>query len=219
MEDTKTAKEEFLELLRSTGREGVEGVIEDLEEQGFFTAPASAGHHLNTEGGLVEHSLNTAKAALAVWEGMKQIDASLETEVTRDSVIIASLLHDVCKSDIYFRSIKKRKNRLGQWEDCEGYKVSYKNFPMGHGEKSVILVLLSGEKSVYIVSSYMRLTREEAMAIRWHMGAWGVNMTSFEDMRNYDAAKTLYPLVSIVQAGDSLAASILERKGADLDEL
>ena len=125
MEDTKTAKEEFLELLRSTGREGVEGVIEDLEEQGFFTAPASAGHHLNTEGGLVEHSLNTAKAALAVWEGMKQIDASLETEVTRDSVIIASLLHDVCKSDIYFRSIKKRKNRLGQWEDCEGYKVSY----------------------------------------------------------------------------------------------
>ncbi|UKI24149.1 MAG: hypothetical protein L6U61_06975 [Bacteroidales bacterium] len=109
MEDTKTAKEEFLELLRSTGREGVEGVIEDLEEQGFFTAPASAGHHLNTEGGLVEHSLNTAKAALAVWEGMKQLDASLETEVTRDSVIIASLLHDVCKSDIYFRSIKKRK--------------------------------------------------------------------------------------------------------------
>ena len=109
MEDTKTAKEEFLELLRSTGREGVEGVIEDLEEQGFFTAPASAGHHLNTEGGLVEHSLNTAKAALAVWEGMKQLDATLETEVTRDSVIIASLLHDVCKSDIYFRSIKKRK--------------------------------------------------------------------------------------------------------------
>lgn len=167
MEDTKTAKEEFLELLRSTGREGVEGVIEDLEEQGFFTAPASAGHHLNTEGGLVEHSLNTAKAALAVWEGMKQLDASLETE------------------------------------------VSYKNFPMGHGEKSVILVLLSG----------LELTDAEMLAMRWHMGAWGVNMTSFEDMRNYDAAKTLYPLVSIVQAGDSLAASILERKGADLDEL
>lgn len=209
MEDTKTAKEDFLELLRSTGREGVEGVIEDLEEQGFFTAPASAGHHLNTEGGLVEHSLNTAKAALAVWEGMKQLDATLETEVTRDSVIIASLLHDVCKSDIYFRSIKKRKNRLGQWEDCEGYKVSYKNFPMGHGEKSVILVLLSG----------LELTDAEMLAMRWHMGAWGVNMTSFEDMRNYDTAKTLYPLVSIVQAGDSLAASILERKGADLDEL
>lgn len=87
--------------------------------------------------------------------------------------------------------------------------MSYKNFPMGHGEKSVILVLLSG----------LELTDAEMLAMRWHMGAWGVNMTSFEDMRNYDAAKTLYPLVSIVQAGDSLAASILERKGADLDEL
>ena len=63
------------------------------------------------------------------------------------------------------------------------------------------------------------ITDAEMLAMRWHMGAWGVNMTSFEDMRNYDAAKTLYPLVSIVQAGDSLAASILERKGADLDEL
>ena len=207
MEDTKTAKEEFLELLRSTGREGVEGVIEDLEEQGFFTAPASAGHHLNTEGGLVEHSLNTAKAALAVWEGMKQIDASLETEVTRDSVIIASLLHDVCKSDIYFRSIKKRKNRLGQWEDCEGYKVTYKEFPMGHGEKSVVLLLCSG----------LDLSDAEMLAIRRHMGAWGINMNSYEDQRCYDTARNLYPLVSIIQTADGLAASIMERTADDLE--
>ena len=27
-----------------------------------------------------------------------------------------------------------------------------------------------GEKSVYIISGFMRLSREEAMAIRWHMG-------------------------------------------------
>lgn len=209
MENDNSVKEEFLEMLRSTGREGVEGVIEDLESQGFFTAPASAGHHLNTEGGLVAHSLNTAKAALAVWEGMKALDPSVEHEVPRESVIIASLLHDVCKTDIYYRSVKKRKNRLGQWEDCDGYKVSYKNFPMGHGEKSVILVLLSG----------LELTDAEMLAIRWHMNAWGVNQNSYEDVRNYDAAKTLYPLVSIVQAGDGLAAAILERKGADLDEL
>ena len=207
--DIKANKEEFLELLRSTKRDGIADVITDIEELGFFTAPASAGHHLNVEGGLVLHSINTCKAALAIWEGMKPLEPSLATEVKRDSIIIASLLHDVCKSDIYKRSVKKRKNALGQWEDCEGYKVSYKNFPMGHGEKSVILVLLSG----------LELTDAEMLAMRWHMGAWGVNMTSFEDMRNYDTAKTLYPLVSIVQAGDSLAASILERKGADLDEL
>ena len=207
--DLKKNKEEFVELLRSTKREGVEDVIEELENMGFFTAPASSNHHLNTEGGLVQHSLNTCHAALKIWEGMKLLDESLEHEVTQESVILASLLHDVCKSDIYFRSVKKRKNAIGVWEDCEGYKVSYKNFPMGHGEKSVILLLCSG----------LEMTDAEMLAIRWHMGAWGINMNSFEDQRCYDTSRKLYPLVSIIQAADGLAASILERHGEDMDEL
>lgn len=205
--DIKANKEEFLELLRSTKRDGIEDVITDLEELGFFTAPASAGHHLNVEGGLVLHSINTCKAALAIWEGMKPLDPSLATEVKRDSIIIASLLHDVCKSDIYKRSVKKRKNALGQWEDCEGYKVSYKDFPMGHGEKSVILLLCSG----------LDLSDDEMLAIRWHMGAWGINMNSYEDERCYDTARALYPLVSIIQTADGLAAAILERTAEDIE--
>lgn len=205
--DIKANKEEFLELLRSTKRDGIEDVITDLEELGFFTAPASAGHHLNVEGGLVLHSINTCKAALAIWEGMKPLEPSLATEVKRDSIIIASLLHDVCKSDIYKRSVKKRKNALGQWEDCEGYKVSYKDFPMGHGEKSVILLLCSG----------LDLSDDEMLAIRWHMGAWGINMNSYEDERCYDTARSLYPLVSIIQTADGLAAAILERTAEDIE--
>lgn len=133
--DLNEYKEEFISLLKSTGRDGIDDVIEEIDRLGFFTAPASAGHHLNTEGGLVVHSLNTCKAALALWEAMKPLEPSLETEVKRESIIIASLLHDVCKADIYKRTVKKRKNKLGQWEDSEGYKVSYKDFPMGHGEK------------------------------------------------------------------------------------
>ena len=205
--DIKANKEEFLELLRSTKRDGIEDVITDLEELGFFTAPASAGHHLNVEGGLVLHSINTCKAALAIWEGMKPLEPSLATEVKRDSIIIASLLHDVCKSDIYKRSVKKRKNALGHWEDCEGYKVSYKDFPMGHGEKSVILLLCSG----------LDLSDDEMLAIRWHMGAWGINMNSYEDERCYDTARALYPLVSIIQTADGLAAAILERTAEDIE--
>lgn len=205
--DIKANKEEFLELLRSTKRDGIEDVITDLEELGFFTAPASAGHHLNVEGGLVLHSINTCKAALAIWEGIKPLEPSLATEVKRDSIIIASLLHDVCKSDIYKRSVKKRKNALGQWEDCEGYKVSYKDFPMGHGEKSVILLLCSG----------LDLSDDEMLAIRWHMGAWGINMNSYEDERCYDTARALYPLVSIIQTADGLAAAILERTAEDIE--
>ncbi|MDY2642429.1 MAG: TraI domain-containing protein [Mediterranea sp.] len=207
--DRKEMKEEFLNLLRSTAREGVEDLIEALEEMGFFTAPASANHHLNVEGGLLEHSLNTCKAALAIYEGLKPLDPSMEKEVRRDSIILSSLLHDVCKSDIYKRSVKKRKNNVGQWEDVEGYSVSYKNFPMGHGEKSVILLLCNG----------LSLYDDEMLAIRWHMGAWGINMNSFEDQRCYDTSRKLYPLVSIIQAADGLAASILERTGAEIDEL
>ena len=207
--DIKKNKEEFNELLRSTQRDGVDDVIADLEDMGFYEAPASAGHHLNVAGGLVQHSINTCKAALAVYEGMRAIEPTLSSEVKRESVILASLLHDVCKSDIYFRSVKRRKTRLGTWEDSEGYRISYKNFPMGHGEKSVILLLCSG----------LALNDDEMFAIRWHMGAFGLNQNSYEDERCYDTARTLYPLVSIIQVADSLVAAIMERKGEDIDEL
>ena len=202
-------KEEFVTLLKSTGREGVDDVIEELERLGFFSAPASAGHHLNVEGGLVQHSLNTCKAAFAIWEGMKALEPSLDTEVKKESIIISALLHDVCKADIYKRSVKKRKNKLGQWEDCEGYKVSYKDFPMGHGEKSLVVILLSG----------LELYDDEMLAIRWHMGAWGLNQNSFEDVRNYDTAQKEYPLVAIIHAADVMAANVMERTGEEMDEL
>lgn len=202
-------KEEFVKLLKSTGREGVDDVIEELERLGFFSTPASAGHHLNVEGGLVQHSLNTCKAAFAIWEGMKALEPSLDTEVKKESIIISALLHDVCKADIYKRSVKKRKNKLGQWEDCEGYKVSYKDFPMGHGEKSLVVILLSG----------LELYDDEMLAIRWHMGAWGLNQNSFEDVRNYDTAQKEYPLVAIIHAADVMAANVMERTGEEMDEL
>lgn len=207
--NTDKLKEEFCSLLRATGREGVDYVIEDLEKGGFFTAPASAGHHLNVVGGLVLHSLNTCHAALMVWEGLKKLDQSVEREVKHDSVVLAALLHDVCKTDIYYPTVKRRKTPMGTWEDVPGYKVSYKKFPMGHGEKSVITLLYSG----------LELHDDEMLAIRWHMGAFGLNMNSFEDERNYDTARMLYPLVSIIQAADGLAASVLERTAEDIDAL
>ena len=207
--DTKKNQQEFEALLRSTGREGIEYVIEDLEKDGFFEAPASSGHHLNIQGGLCQHSLNVCKAGLMIWEELKTLDPSGVNNVKRESVIIATLLHDVCKTDIYKRTVKKRKNKLGQWEDSEGYRVSYKDFPMGHGEKSVIMLLCSG----------LELHDDEMLAIRWHMGAWGINMNSYEDQRNYDTASQKYPLCSIIQSADSLAAAIMETTAEDLDQL
>lgn len=198
-----------MSLLRSTGRSGVDDMISDLEGIGFFEAPASASHHLNVEGGLVQHSLNTCRAGLAVFESMKQLEPSLENEVSRESIIIATLLHDICKADLYKRSVRKRKTPLGTWEDCEGYKMTFKNFPLGHGEKSLVLAICSG----------LELTDDEMLAIRWHMGAWEVNMHSYEEQRHYHASRQLYPLVCIVQTADGLAASIMERNCDDIDDL
>ena len=208
--DKEKNKQEFEGLLRSTKREGIDYVIGDLEHDGFFEAPASAGHHLNVAGGLCQHSLNVCHAALMIYEGMEKLDPASTDKVKRESVIIASLLHDVCKTDIYHRTVKKRKNKVtGMWEDTEGYGISYKKFPMGHGEKSVIQLLLSG----------LALQDDEMLAIRWHMGAFGLNLNSYEDERCYDTARMEYPLCSIVQCADSLAAAIMETTSEDLDEL
>lgn len=206
--DVKKNKETFCNLLKETKRDGVDSVIEDLEKMGFFEAPASCNHHLNVEGGLVQHSLNTFYAAEKIWEGMKQLDENIEKEVKRDSVILAALLHDVCKADVYKLSSKKRKTKLGEWVDCQYYKVDYKDFPMGHGEKSVILLLCSG----------LEMDDAEMLAIRWHMGSFGLNMNSLEELKSFDMAKEEYPLVTIIQCADTLAAGLIERKTTEEEE-
>ena len=200
--ELEAAKKEFLELLRSTERDGVEDAIEELEHLGFFKAPASVERHLNFEGGLLLHSLNTCKAALAIWESMIPLAPNLADEVRRDGVIIAALLHDVCKSDIYTPVITRRKTSLGYYSVQQGYKVSYDNLPIGHGEKSVILMLCSG----------LEMREEEMLAIRWHMAEWEVNMHSSVELKIYNTARELYPLVTIIQMADRLAASLIEEK-------
>lgn len=207
--DVKENKAEFIRLLKSTEREGVDDVIEELENLGFFEAPASCSQHLNVEGGLVQHSLYVCNVALMLREQMSVLEDGLQNEVPEDRVIIASLLHDVCKSDIYFRTVKKRKTQIGTWEDCEGYKISYKNFPMGHGEKSVIMLMGMG----------LAMYDDEMLAIRWHMGAWDLAMQSSEACKNIDVARKLYPLCTILQCADTLAASIMERKAGASDDM
>lgn len=194
-------KDRFIELLRSTGREGVNEVIDELESLGFFEAPASTRFHLNCEGGLLEHSLNVCDTALAVREVMIAKDESLRDLLPKDSVIIASLLHDTCKADIYKRVMKKRKNAFGVWEEVPGYDVDYSNFPMGHGEKSVIVLLCCG----------LALTDDEMMAIRWHMTAWDLAFQSPEMKGNLNQAKEICPLLTLIQAADGLASNMLER--------
>ena len=195
-------KKEFIELLKTTNRQGIDDLVEELEDLGFFKAPASTKFHLNEDGGLVQHSLNVCKAALSMRKSMIELDDSLLEALPKDSVIIASLLHDTCKADIYKPTLKKEKNRFGMWCDVPGYDVDYSNFPLGHGEKSVIVLLRSG----------FELTDDEIMAIRWHMNAWDLPFQSYDIKSNFNKAKEICPLLSLVQAADCLASNLLERK-------
>ena len=196
----KDNKERFIELLKSTQREGIDYVLDDLEDWGFYTAPASSNHHYNYDGGLLEHSLNVYDMAIRIREQIISLRPDLEKELPVDSVIIASLLHDVCKTDIYFKRTRKRKNEAGAWEAYECYEVDYSNLPIGHGEKSVILLLRSG----------LDINEDEMLAIRWHMAPWDLPFQSLELCKSVDKARHDPPLCTLVQCADGLAANILE---------
>ena len=193
-------KQQFIEKLLSTKRDGMENVIKHLERLGFFVAPASTKFHLNVKGGLMLHSWNVCNTALMLREQMILIKPELAEKLPVESVIIASLLHDVCKSNIYKDAILNRKNDQGYWEKVPGYEVDYSSLPLGHGEKSVIMLLTLG----------LKLTRDEMLAIRWHMTAWDLAFHSPEQKSNLQIAKETAPLCTIIQSADGLSSALLE---------
>lgn len=147
-------KEKYLELLRSTKREGIEELIDFLENKSdFFKAPASTRFHGDHEGGLLEHSLK-------VYEILSQKckSAPIEIDIPEDSLILIGLLHDICKVNFYKVDYRNKKNDLGVWEKVPYYAVD-DTIPYGHGEKSVMMI-----------TEYIKLTNEEKYSIRWHMG-------------------------------------------------
>ena len=78
-----------------------------------------------------------------------------------ETIALISLLHDICKVNFYKTDYRNAKNDQGVWEKVPYYTID-DTLPYGHGEKSV-----------YIITGFMRLTREEAFAIRFHMGFSG----------------------------------------------
>lgn len=146
-------KEEFISLLRSTNREGIEEVIQFLEKSDFYKAPASTRFHGSFEGGLLEHSMK-------VYEILKHKvkNSVLDLNVSDDTLIIIALLHDICKVNFYKVDYRNAKNERGEWEKVPYYTID-DTIPYGHGEKSVMMI-----------TEYMKLTVEEKYCIRWHMG-------------------------------------------------
>ena len=131
------------------------------------------------------HTLAVEKMAVRIGE----IYAPDKINVLR----AAALLHDICKTNFYKVSFRNAKNAEGKWESVPFYTIE-DNLPYGHGEKSV-----------YIASGFMRLTRDEAFAIRYHMGFSGN-----DDPGNVGRAMEMFPLAFFLHCADSEAAYFME---------
>lgn len=179
-------KNDFYKLLQLTQRISIDNVLEQLEEIGFFKAPASRKDHLNYDGGLMEHSLNVYRVATMLAKNLQQLRPNIQFR--EDSIIITSLLHDICKATRYI------KNADGE------YEKDFSDFPVGHGEKSVIMLL----------QWRLPLTKEEILAIRWHMGPWQLPLHNEEQQKDYAQAVESYPLVTLIHTADTLTSKIIE---------
>ena len=146
-------KEEFIKLLKSTNREGIDKLIEFIEKTDFFKAPASTRFHGNFEGGLLEHSLKVYEILVD-----KVKNTSIPVNTPDESLVLIALLHDLCKVNYYKVDYRNAKNEFGEWEKVPYYTVE-DTIPYGHGEKSVMMI-----------TEYIKLTSEEKYCIRWHMG-------------------------------------------------
>jgi len=174
-------KEEIISLLKQTNREGMDKVIEFMEKSDFITAPASTRFHGAIEGGLAEHSFK-------VYEILKYKVQNCVTEVKipEESIIISGLLHDICKANYYKVDYRNAKNSFGEWEKVPYYTID-DTIPYGHGEKSVMML-----------TEYIKLTNDEKYSIRWHMGF-------SEPKENYAAlglALKKYPLALLLHEAD-----------------
>ena len=189
-----TAKERFIEIYnQNITREGADKLLDFLlNGSDFFTAPASTRYHGAHEGGLVEHSLNVYDC---LKDMVERLNERYGIEYSDESVAIAALLHDVCKVNFYKTSYRNVKDETGRWQSVPYYTIE-DTLPYGHGEKSA-----------YIVSAYMRLTRDEAFAIRYHMGFSGT-----EDPGNVGRALEMFPLAYATCCADMEAAFLVEGK-------
>lgn len=183
-------KSEFLEIFNSkVHRQGKDKLIEWLCKTDFFVAPASTRFHGACESGLVMHSLNVYKLLS---------ERCKDTDYTEESVALVALCHDFCKINLYREATRNVKNEeTGQWEKVKIYTTE-DVLPYGHGEKSV-----------FLIERFMRLTTEEAMAIRWHMG--GFDDSARAGNFAIGEAYKRYPLAVMAHLADLEATYLLEK--------
>lgn len=202
-EQIESNKKEFIRLLKSTLRPGINELCEWLEKQSdFFTAPSSSRFHGSYKGGLCQHSLNVYYAATKLKANMSDLalpEKNLDG-IEENSVIVAALLHDLCKANFYRENVKVYKDDAsGAWKHYIGYDI-VDQLPLGHGEKSAI-----------IAQQFIRMSAAELCAIRWHMGCGdpGAFVSPYEKPA-LNTAMDNVPLLILIQNADMFASYLME---------
>lgn len=192
-------KEQFRTIVREhISRDGIDELMEWLETKtDFYTAPASTRFHLSEEGGLLQHSLNVYHETMRLC-GLYYTPEELAA--ADESIAIAALFHDICKTNSYSRYLKNVKNQdTGRWEQIAAYQMDVK-IPFGHSQKSVIFL-----------QHFMKLKMDEIAAVLGHMG---FSDASFKGGDGYvGELLEKYKLALMVHLGDLVASKLTETGG------
>ena len=185
-------------------RDGIEQLLEFLKSSDFFIAPSSSNFHLNEEGGLCKHSLNVFETTKKIYDtvvlpAIKDGSSPFKEEIPIESIAITTLFHDICKTRLYHKTEKWKKDETGKWVSYPGYEI-HDEFPFGHGEKSCMMI-----------SYFIKLKQDELLSIRWHMGMFEMTDVGGTGRLSYRAAMEKSPLVSLLQVSDMLSSSCLEK--------
>lgn len=188
-------QDRFMDLLADIHRVNIDSLEDYLrDETDFYEAPASTRFHGAYGGGLVEHSL----AVYDNLRGLYGIYKDAITPIPFESLIIAGLLHDVCKANFYKSGTRNVKDANGIWQTVQTYIID-DQLPLGHGEKSVI-----------ILQQFINLTPDEIYAIRWHMGGFDDAGRSYAGGQSLSAAMSKCPLLVLLHMAD-LAANFITK--------
>ena len=190
MENIKNRTEE---LFLSTGRQGMDGLLAEMDGMGFYTAPCSTQYHLAYPGGLLEHSLN-------VYELMDRLSSILYPEVDKSSVIICALLHDLGKAGQFGKPNYVVNMLKGRGKNAEPYQSPTKPY-IGNPE----LMYIDHEvRSIQIAGRYIKLTEDENWAILMHNGMYG----NFK----YQIQGKETPLYLLLHMADMWASRVVEKE-------
>lgn len=193
--DATYYKDEFLRIYsENITREGADKLLDWLSKSDFFYAPASTRFHSAHIGGLCEHSVKAYYRFMQLLD--VEYDGEWEERLTAEGAAIIALLHDLCKVNFY-KTEERNVKENGEWIKKPYFAIE-DSLPYGHGEKSV-----------YIASGFMRLTREEAMAINWHMG--GYDQRVLGGSYALSDVFTKYPISLLFHIAD-LQSSYLDEK-------